>query len=369
MNRTITILFRGYDRMAIKKIITTLSLAIFTLLLFPFTAVSAQDAQPPTEPVITAYLYANNVLYSMKPDGSDRKVILQKAGIEDFVPLSDGRILIHSKEYEGDSLVVYEPDTGVSVLVEFSEGVFTNIAVSEDNSTVAYEVKHSPISTEGDGVWLYQAEGHKSHIKISGSALTIESVSINRGRVYMLYHEMDLISDEAGLFLESYPVDGQTKPRKNRIKEGLKLLIDGGYTLGYTYPQTGKKLEISNLDSANAYNIDISAGDIQFDQHCFIPSKKPKLVFRVGLLDSGDSERYVPFIWDVILKKKEKIDLGNIVDASDFIWSPDETLYFTGGYMDPSGEKTGSMLFKYNPKARTINLVCVLGGKVKFLQK
>jgi hypothetical protein len=355
--------------MAIDKIITTLSLTVFAILLFPLTAASAQDAQPPTEPVITAYLNANNVLYSMKPDGSDRKVILQKAGIQDFVPLSDGRILIHSKEYDGDSLAVYEPDTGVSVLIEFSEGVFTNIAVSEDNSTVAYEVKHLPISTEGDGVWLYQAEGHKSHIKISGSALTIESISINRGRVYMLYHEMDLISDEAGLFLESYPVDGKTKPRKNRIKEGLKLLIDGGYTLGYAYSPAGKKLEIGNLDGTSLYSIDIPAGDIHFDQHCFIPSKKPKLIFTVGSLDSIESGNYVPYIWDVISKKSEKINLGTCVDVSDFIWSQDEMLYFTGGYEDPSGEKTGSMLFKYNPKDRTTALVSVPGGKIRFLQK
>jgi hypothetical protein len=353
--------------MAINKIITTLSLAILSMLLFSSIAAGASDVLPPTVPVTTAYLYANNVLYSMKPDGSDRKVIIQKAGIQDFVPLNDGRILIHSKEYEGDSLTVYEPDTGVSVLVEFSEGVFTNIAVSEDNSIVAYEVKHSPISTEGDGVWLYQAEGHKSHIKVSGSALTIESVSINHGRVYMLYHEMDLISDEAGLFLESYPVDGKTKPRKNRIKEGLKLLIDGGYTLGYSYPQTGKKLEISNLDTTNIYSIDIPTGDIHFDQHCFVPSKKPKLVFTVGSLKPTEGEQYTPYIWDVITKKTEKIDLGSIKDASDFIWSPNEMLYFTGGYEDPSGEKTGNFLFRYNPQDRKINLVSVLGGKIRFL--
>ncbi|MFH1514365.1 MAG: hypothetical protein ABIG42_02780, partial [bacterium] len=72
-------------------------------------------------------VYSEHTIYEMEPDGSNRRKLLERENVIDFIPLSDGRIFIHSKQYDGNALEIFEPDMGIWVLIEFSEGEFPNI--------------------------------------------------------------------------------------------------------------------------------------------------------------------------------------------------------------------------------------------------
>ncbi len=339
-------------------------LPVLILILSPFDFCIAQDEQPETDNSYKIVLYANNTLFMMNPDGSNREKLLEQANILDFIPLSDGRIFIHSKQYEGNSLEIFEPETGVRALVEFSEGIFPNISVSDDGSIVAYEVKHLPISTSGDGVWLYKTEGGKSHVKITGSALSIESISLYKNKLHMLYHELDLISDDAGLFIESFPLNKSSKSRKNKIPEGMKTFLAGGYTLGFTYPTSGRCLSLSHLHTGRTVDIAVPGGDIVLDSKAFYSSDKPLLVLSSYSFDFEGEENYETYLWITSSNKLEPLAFDNMIDIGNFRWSPDGFLYFTARYGDLSGESTQLILFRKDIKSEDAQLVSVLGGPV-----
>jgi len=348
------------------KALITIFLLTFIITLHWTNLSFAQDEQPETVDTYKIVLYANNTLFMMSPDGSNKSKLLEQAQILDFIPLSDGRIFIHSKQYEGNSLEIFEPETGVRALVEFSEGIFPHISVSDDGSIVAYEVKHLPISTSGDGVWLYKAEGVKSHVKITGSALSIESISLYKNRLHMLYHELDLVSDDAGLFIESLPLSRSSKSRRNKIPEGMKTFLAGGYTLGFTYPTSGRCLSLSHLHSGRTVDIAVPNGDIVLDDKAFYSSDKPMLVLSSYSFDFDGEEEHETYLWITSSNKLEPLTFDNMADIGNFRWSPDGFLYFTARYEDLSGESSQLMLFREDIKSEDIRLVSVLGGPVAF---
>lgn len=341
-------------------------LLVIILNLSPLDFCLAQDELPETDDSYKVVVNANNTLFMMNPDGSNKSKLLEQANILDFIPLSDGRIFIHSKQYEGNSLEIFEPETGVRALVEFSEGVFPNISVSDDGSIVAYEVKHLPISTSGDGVWLYKTEEGKSHIKITGSALSIESISLYKDRLHMLYHELDLISDDAGLFIESFSLSKSSKPRKNKIPEGMKTFLAGGYTLGFTYPTSGRCLTLSHLNTGRTVDIAVPGGDIVLDDKAFYNGDKPLLVLTSYSFDFEGEEKSETYLWTTSSNELDTLAFENMIDISNFRWSPDGFLYFTARYEDLSGERTQLMLFRKDIKSEHTQLVSVLGGPVAF---
>lgn len=341
-------------------------LLVLILILSPLDFCLAQDEPAETGDSYKVVLYANNTLFMMNPDGSNRLKVLEQANILEFIPLSDGRIFIHSKQYEGNSLEIFEPETGVRALVEFSEGIFPNISVSDDGSTVAYEVKHLPISTSGDGVWLFEAEEGKSHVKITGSALSIEAISLYKKRLHMLYHELDLISDEAGLFIESFPINKSSKSKKNKIPEGMKTFLAGGYTLGFTYPTSGRRLALGHLHTGRTVDIAVPGGDIALDSRAFYLSDKPMLVMNAYSFDFEGEEKSETYLWKTSSSKLEPFTFENMVDIGNYRWSPDGFLYFTARYEDLSGEKSELMLFRKDIKSEETRLVSVLGGPVAF---
>lgn len=349
----------------IKTLLTVFLLAIIVAFNLPDLSF-AQTDKTETDDLYKVLLYSNNTLYIMNPDGANREELIGQSNILDFIPLSDGRIFIHSKQYEGNSLEILEPDTGVRALVEFSEGEFPNIAVSDDGSVVAYEVKHYPISTSGDGVWLYDAEKGKSYVKIAGSALSIESISLHKNRLYMLYHELDLISDDAGLFIESFPFNKSLKTKKNKISEGLKSFLAGGYTLGFTYPTSGRCLTLGYLNSKTTVDIAVPGLDIVFDPKAFYLTNRPMLVVITNSYDLEGETTSETFLWKTSNNSFEILDLGNVNDVGNFRWSPDGFLYFTARYQDLSGETSQLMLFRKDIKSGATDLISIHGGPVAF---
>ena len=349
----------------INKTLIILSVILF-LLLDSGSLIAATESGKSPDVSYKILLYANNSLYRMNPDGSGREKLFEKADIIDFQSLSDGRILVHSSQYDGESLEIFEISSGVWSLVEFTEGDIPNIAVSENGITIAYEIRHFPISIDGDGVWLYDVSGKKSHAKIANTALTIESFTIFSGRLFLLYHELDLVSDEAGLFMESIPLDTSSKPRRNRVPEGLKMLIPEGYSIGFTYPASGKRLEITHLIDGISSSIAMPSGDIILHKNSYFPGEKPSLVFGRKAIDFVGKEYEEILLWDIDKNKLNPLKINERVEPGDFRWSPDGLLYFTAKYIDPSGELSSPMLFRMNIADNKIEIVSVLGGFFAF---
>lgn len=318
------------------------------LILLPFDFVTAEDKNKASKPDFEIYLYANNTIYVMNSDGSKRKKLFEKADIIEFFSLPDERILVHSKQYDGHSLEIYDASSGIWSLVEFTEGEIPNIAISEDGKTIAYEIRHFPISISGDGVWLYDVTGKKSHAKVANTALTIESFVIFSDRLFLLYHELDLISDEAGLFLEIVPLNTANKPRRTRIPEGTKLLFPQGYSVGFVYPTSGKKLQLSHLLEDITFSTLMPSGDIILHENCLHVNDKSLLVFGRKAIDFSGKEYEEILIWDTVKNKLTPLKIPENIKAEHFKFAPDGSLYFVGRYFDLSGEQSSPMLFRIN---------------------
>jgi len=308
-------------------------------------------------------LYANNTIYRMNPDGTARTKIAEKAGILDLFPLSDERILVHSSQYEGESLEICDPVNNIWSLVEFTEGKMPLIAVSENGIKVAYEIKHFPISINGDGIWLYDTTGKKIHIKISNTALTIESFTIFSGKLYTLYHELDLVSDEAGLFLEAIWLEGGSgKPVKKRVAEGLKMLLPDGFSLGLAYPPAGRRIELKPIPDGKAMSADIPKCDIILHEGGYSGGKDPVLIFDRKSVDFSGEGFTETLAWKINTGKIDTLVFKDLANTGGFRWASDGWLYFTASYKDPSGELSLPMLFRANNPGGAIELVSVLGG-------
>jgi hypothetical protein len=347
---------------------------IFILLLFTnigFAASSPKKPEVKEEPVIqkkySVILYSNNSIYKMNSDGTSRKKIAEKSDVLDMYPISNHRILIHSSQYEGESLEIFDPADNIWSLVEFTEGKIPMIAVSDDGVKIAYEVKHTPISTEGDGVWLYDTTGTKSHVKVSSSALTIESMSIFSGKLYILYHELNLISDEAGLFVETiWLTGGSGKPQRKKVTEGLRLLLPDGFSLGLAYPATGRQIEVKPIPDGKTFSILMPKGDIIFYAGGFSDGKDPVLIFDKRSVDFAGNESTETLSWKCYTSKTNPLIMNNLTGISGFRWSQDNWLYFNASYKDPSGELASPMLFRTNNLGKTFEIVSILGGPFIF---
>jgi hypothetical protein len=338
---------------------------IFIFFLAPLSTAQTSDKKTTGQKVL---IYSENTLSIIDPNGSNIKELLVRPDVLDFVSLNDGKIFIHSKQYEGEALEILDPSTGVSGLIEYSEGKFPNIDVSDDGSIVAYEVRHFPISGEGDGVWLYVTNGKKTHVKISGSMLSIESLVLYEKYLYMLYHEIDLVSDEAGLFLEKMPLDGKGKPERERVPEGLKMLLADGYTLGFTYPASGRRIELRHLTNQSFQkNIEVRSGDIIFEKNYFAYLKTPVLCFKSAIPNELGELEYTYNLWYAESSEILPLKPPGITDLADFNWSVDGWLYFSACQVDLSNQKSQRMLFRLEPRKNILELVSVHGGQVAFM--